>query len=48
MYNLNILNMRVIGCDNASVMVSQHSGVFTLLQEEVRHLVLVRCMCHSI
>lgn len=47
-YELDILNMRGIGCDNASVMVGQHSGVFALLQKEVQHLVLVRCICHSI
>ncbi|CAI6365618.1 unnamed protein product [Macrosiphum euphorbiae] len=48
MYDLNILNMQGIGCDNASVMVGQHSGVFTLLKKEVQHLVLVRCICHSV
>lgn len=33
LYELDILNMRGIGCDNASVMVGQHSGVFALLQK---------------
>lgn len=40
--------MQGIGCDNASVMVGQHSGVFALLKKEIQHLVLVRCICHSV
>lgn len=37
-----------IGTDNASVMVGVNNGVFTKLKEEVPHLVLVRCLCHSL
>lgn len=48
MYDLNILNMQEIGCDNASVIVGQHSSVFALLKKEGPHLVLVRCICHSV
>lgn len=47
-YELNIQNVRGIGCDNASVMVGQHSGVCVLLKNEVKHLILLRCMRHSI
>lgn len=37
-----------IGTDNASVMVGINNGVYQLLKREVPHLVLIRCVCHSI
>lgn len=39
--------MQGIGCDNASVMVGQHSGVFALLKKEVQHLVLVYAILYN-
>uniref|UniRef100_A0A2S2P0Z6 HAT C-terminal dimerisation domain-containing protein n=1 Tax=Schizaphis graminum TaxID=13262 RepID=A0A2S2P0Z6_SCHGA len=29
-------------------MVGQHNGVYAFLSKEVKHLILVRCVCHSI
>lgn len=29
-------------------MVGQHNGVYAILSKEVKHLILVRCVCHSI
>ncbi|KAE8736862.1 hypothetical protein FOCC_FOCC017682 [Frankliniella occidentalis] len=47
-YKLDIQKMRGLGSDNASVVTGCHDGVFAMLQREVPHLVLVRCVCHSI
>ncbi|CAH2084734.1 unnamed protein product [Euphydryas editha] len=48
--NLDIKNLMGIGTDNASVMVGINNGVFKILKEEydLPHLVLNRCVCHSI
>lgn len=46
--NLNLSNLQGIGTDNASTMVGVNNGVFTKLKEEVPHLVLIRCVCHSL
>lgn len=37
---------KCVGTDNASVMVGRHNGVHALLKKEVKHLVLVPCVCH--
>lgn len=37
-----------IGTDNASVMVGINNGVFAKLKQEIPHLILVRCLCHSL
>ncbi|KAJ8972384.1 hypothetical protein NQ314_000197 [Rhamnusium bicolor] len=47
-YNLNINNLIGIGTDNASVMVSVNNGLYTKLKAEVPHLILIRCVCHSL
>lgn len=47
---LDIRKLMGIGTDNASVMVGINNGVFQILKEEYNlpHLVLNRCVCHSI
>lgn len=40
--------LRGIGCDNASVNTGHEGGVHALLKREVPHLILVRCVCHSV
>ncbi|KAF2879095.1 hypothetical protein ILUMI_27072 [Ignelater luminosus] len=47
-FDLRLENLMGIGTDNASVMVGVNNGVFTKLKEEVPHLILVRCLCHSL
>lgn len=47
-FGLNIQNLRGIGTDNASVMVGINNGVYAKLKEEVPHLILIRCVCHSL
>lgn len=47
-FNLDIQKCVGIGTDNASVMVGRHNGVFAILKREIKHLVLVPCICHSI
>ena len=37
-----------IGVDGASAMVGRHHSVSTLLAEKVPHLIVVRCLCHSL
>lgn len=39
-----------IGTDNASVMTGVYNGVHKILQEQsdLKHLVLIRCVCHSL
>lgn len=47
---LNVQNMVGLGTDNASVMVGINKGVHQILKEEygLQHLILVRCVCHSL
>ena len=45
---VNINNCIAIGTDNASVMVGINNGVYTKLKQEYPHLILMRCVCHSI
>jgi len=47
-YQLDIKKMRELGSDNASVMTGSENGVAAILRREVPHLVLVRCVCHSV
>lgn len=49
-YGLNIQKMVGLGTDNASVMVGINNGVYKILKEEhgIPHLILVRCVCHSL
>ena len=37
-----------IGVDGASSMVGRHHSVSTLLKDKVPHLMVVRCLCHSL
>nr|XP_054591608.1 uncharacterized protein LOC129155892 [Nothobranchius furzeri] len=41
-------NLLGIGTDNASVMTGIYNGVHKILKEEIKHLVLIRCVCHSL
>lgn len=47
---LDIKQLMGIGTDNASVMVGVNNGVYRILKEEYNlpHLVLNRCVCHSL
>lgn len=47
-FGLDIQNCVGIGTDNASVMVSRENGVYGKLKREIKHLVLVPCVCHSL
>lgn len=47
-FDLKLENFMGIGTDNASVMVGVNNGVFAQLKAEVPHLILVRCLCHSL
>ncbi|XP_036149363.1 uncharacterized protein LOC118647829 isoform X1 [Monomorium pharaonis] len=47
-YGLSVQKMRGLGTDNASVMIGVNNGVFRQLKEEIPHLLLIRCVCHSI
>lgn len=47
-FDLRLENLMGIGTDNASVMVGVNNGVHSKLKEEVPHLILVRCLCHSL
>lgn len=40
--------MRGIGTDNASVMTGVNNGVFKKLKTLAPHLILVKCVCHSL
>ena len=47
---LQIKNLIGIGTDNAFVMTGINSSVYKILKEkyDLQHLILVRCVCHSI
>ncbi|XP_053594748.1 uncharacterized protein LOC128667670 [Microplitis demolitor] len=47
-FNLSLTNMMGIGTDNASVITGINEGVHAKLKKEVPHLILVRCICHSL
>lgn len=45
---LDLHNLDAIGTDNASVMVGVNSGVYSKLKAEVPHLILIKCVRHSL
>lgn len=45
---LNIQNMVDIGTDGASNLCGKNKSLFTLLKNEVPHLQLIKCVCHSL
>lgn len=45
---LDIKNLVGIGVDNASVNVGINNGVYELLKVDNQHLIMVRCVCHSL
>ncbi|XP_067213025.1 zinc finger protein 862-like [Linepithema humile] len=45
---LQLIKMQGIGTDNASTMVGVNSGVYAQLKKDVPHLILIRCVCHSL
>lgn len=47
-FQLKPEKMVCIGTDNASVMVGRNSGVYTKLKEKCPHIILIRCVCHSL
>uniref|UniRef100_H3ADP1 HAT C-terminal dimerisation domain-containing protein n=1 Tax=Latimeria chalumnae TaxID=7897 RepID=H3ADP1_LATCH len=47
--NIGLLqNLNGISTDNASVMTGINNGLYSKLKSEIPHLVLVRCVCHSL
>lgn len=47
-YHLDIQKLLRLGTDNAAVMTGINAGVYTKLKSEVRHLRLIKCVCHSL
>lgn len=47
-FDLKLNNLIGIGSDNASVMVGVNSGVHAILKKDNPHLILIRCVCHSL
>lgn len=47
-FNLDLQKLRGLGTDNASVMLGVNNGVFHKLKSEVPHLILIKCLCHSL
>ena len=45
---LNLFKLLAIGTDNASVMIGVNKGVFVKLRQEIPHLQLIKCVCHSL
>lgn len=45
---LELQTLIALGTDNASVMIGVNSGVHARLKSEVPHLILVKCVCHSL
>lgn len=45
---LKLTNLQGIGTDDASAMVGVNAGGYAILKKEAPHLVLVRCVCHSL
>lgn len=48
LYKLPLHNLIGIATDNASVMVGINNGLYQKLKLDVPHLVLIKCMCHSL
>lgn len=47
-HDLKLGNTVCIGTDNASVMMGVNHRVYKQLKADVRHLILIRCVCHSL
>jgi hypothetical protein len=47
-FNLDVRNVQGIGTDNASVMVGINNVSYQMLKREVPHLILVKCVRHSV
>lgn len=47
-FGLDIQRMVGLGTDNANVMVGHIGGVYTKLKVEVKHLILIPCVYHSL
>jgi hypothetical protein len=45
---LPLNNLAGIGVDGANVMVGKHHSFFTLLQQVIPDLIVVKCVCHSL
>lgn len=45
---LNPYNILAIGTDGASNLCSKNKSLYTLLKNDNRHLILVKCACHSL
>ncbi|KAK3926574.1 General transcription factor II-I repeat domain-containing protein 2 [Frankliniella fusca] len=45
---LPYMNMESIGVDGAPVMVGIHDSFYTHLRDKIPHLILVKCICHSV
>ena len=45
---LNLQKLLAIGTDNTSVMVGVNNGVHAKLKVELPHLILIKCLCHSL
>lgn len=45
---LELNNLIALGTDNASVMTGVNNGVYAKLKKDVPHLILIRCVCHSL
>ena len=45
---LNLQNLLAIETDNASVMVGVNNGVYAKLKVKLPHLILIKCLCHSL
>lgn len=46
--NLNLQNLIAIGTDGVSNLCGKHHSLFTLLQADIPHLQLLKCVCHSL
>ena len=47
-HNLGLQKLLAIGTDNASVMTGINNGVYVKLKHEIPHLILIKCVCHSL
>lgn len=46
-HEIPLKNIVGVACDGASVMVGKHHSFFKLLQDDVPHVILLKCICHS-
>lgn len=45
---LPLLNLQAVGVDGAPAMCGQYNSFYTHMKEDVPHLMLFKCVCHSI